>query len=131
MRLLHITDWRDERVAEYRDMSDETALRQRNLFVAEGRLVVRRLLDARQYRIQSLLLNKPAFQSLEPVLQRFDLDIPVLVCETGDFTNITGFNIHRGCLALVERPTASEPESLLTHAHLIVVLESVVNADNV
>ena len=53
------------------------------------------------------------------------------MCETPDFLGITGFNLHRGCLALVERPAAIAPCQILRDARTIVVLEGVANADNV
>ncbi len=31
-------------------------------------------------------------------------DVPIYVCDTHDFAAITGFNLHRGCLALAQRP---------------------------
>jgi tRNA G18 (ribose-2'-O)-methylase SpoU len=45
---------------------------------------------------------------------------------------IAGFNIHRGCLALAERPALAEVADLaLDDARLLVVLEGVNNPDNV
>jgi tRNA G18 (ribose-2'-O)-methylase SpoU len=53
------------------------------------------------------------------------------VCDAGDFVHITGYDIHRGCLALVERPPAAALHDVLRPARLVAVLESVTNADNV
>ena len=58
----------DARAAAYRDMSDGELLRSRGLFVAEGRLVVRRLIEDRRYTIESLLLNDSSHRDLEPIL---------------------------------------------------------------
>jgi tRNA G18 (ribose-2'-O)-methylase SpoU len=43
----------------------------------------------------------------------------------------TGFDLHRGCLALAERPPARGFEGVVAAADLFVVLERVVDADNV
>jgi tRNA G18 (ribose-2'-O)-methylase SpoU len=44
---------------------------------------------------------------------------------------VTGFNIHRGCLALGERGAAGDVTVLARDARRLVVLEQVANADNV
>jgi tRNA G18 (ribose-2'-O)-methylase SpoU len=121
----------DPRVAEYRDVPEPELIRARGLFVAEGRLVVRRLIDERRYRVRSLLLNKAARRELEPWVARLDPDVPVYVCAADHFLDVTGLDIHRGCLALVERPPASPLDNVLRDARLAVALEDVTNADNV
>ena len=55
-------------------------------------------------------------------------DTPVFVCRSGDFLGITGYDLHRGCLALVERPPALPIATLLENARLLVVVERVTNA---
>jgi tRNA G18 (ribose-2'-O)-methylase SpoU len=64
-------------------------------------------------------------------LDRLSVDVPIYVCEAEDFLGITGHDIHRGCLALVERPPAISIQALLAHQNTAVVLEGVTNADNV
>jgi tRNA G18 (ribose-2'-O)-methylase SpoU len=44
---------------------------------------------------------------------------------------VTGFNIHRGCLAIGERPPALPWTAVVQDASLLVMLERVSNADNV
>ena len=72
--------------------------------MGEGRLVVRRLLEDPRYRVRSVLVSPAAYDqladSLAPLLER----IPIYVCGLRDFGELTGYNIHRGCLALAERP---------------------------
>jgi tRNA G18 (ribose-2'-O)-methylase SpoU len=121
----------DPRVAEYRDVPEPELIRARGLFVAEGRLVVRRLIDERRYGVRSLLLSEAARVDLEPWLARLDPDVPVYVCAADHFLDMTGLDIHRGCLALVERPPASPLDEVLRDARLAVALEGVTNADNV
>jgi tRNA G18 (ribose-2'-O)-methylase SpoU len=58
-------------------------------------------------------------------------DIPVYVCDTDEFAAITGFNLHRGCLALAERPAARAFDDVVRAADLLLVLEAVTDADNV
>jgi tRNA G18 (ribose-2'-O)-methylase SpoU len=121
----------DPRLALYRSVADPDLARAHNLFVAEGRFVVRRVLEDSRYHVHSLLLNDAAHRDLEPLLARHDASIPVFVCATQDFRTITGFNIHRGCLALVKRPAPLAIGDVIGGARRIVVLEAVANADNV
>jgi tRNA G18 (ribose-2'-O)-methylase SpoU len=111
--------------------SDPDLARTRGLFVAEGRLVVRRLVEGRRFRIQSLLLKEAAAVELEPVLRALDPGVPVYVGPVGQFRDVTGFNIHRGCLALAERPEPLRLDAALEGARLVLVLEGVANPDNV
>jgi len=120
----------DPRVADYREIGDHDRLVARGLFVAESRLVVERLLDDR-VRIQSLLLNRAALEALRPRLETLGRETTTFLGATEDLEALTGYNIHRGCLALAERPAPRLLDDLLMRAHSIVLLESVANPDNV
>ncbi|HEY3043641.1 MAG TPA: RNA methyltransferase [Vicinamibacterales bacterium] len=121
----------DPRVADYRGVSEPELLRSRDLFVAEGRMVVTRLIEDGRWILRSVLVSAAARQDLEQTLAVVAARVPIFVCEAADFLGITGHDIHRGCLALVERPPALPLEAALTGARLVVVLEGVSNADNV
>jgi tRNA G18 (ribose-2'-O)-methylase SpoU len=121
----------DPRIAGYRSLSDGDLFRRRGLFVAEGRLVVTRLLREAQYAVQSLLLNPAARRALAAEVAALNGQIPIYVAETDVFAAITGFNIHRGCLALAARPADASPLDVIRSADLVLVLEGVANADNV
>jgi tRNA G18 (ribose-2'-O)-methylase SpoU len=131
MPVERITRANDPRVAVYRDVPDAELVRSRGLFVAEGRLVVRRVIEDGRYRVHSLLVSEAARQALEPAIATLPPDVPVYVCDTGDFLGIAGYDVHRGCLALVERPPVTPIASLLDLARTLVVVEGVTNADNV
>ena len=111
-------------------MSDGELLRRRNRFVAEGRLVVGRLLES-GHSVESVLLNDASFHALESQLSLLPRDVPIYVCATGEFAAITGINLHRGCLALAERPMDRPLADVLQAADLLLVLEAVADADNV
>ena len=129
MPVVRIDRFDDPRIADYRNVSDAELLRLRNRFVAEGRLVVSRLLDA-GIRVESLLLNAASFRALEASLASRQ-DLPVYVCEREELAAITGFNLHRGCLALAERPGDRLLLDIARHSDLLLVLEGVADADNV
>src|SRR5438067_403106 len=121
----------DPRLADYRGVSDSELLRSRNLFIAEGRIVVTRLIEDGRWTLRSVLVSAAAKRDLEPMLSVIAAQAPVLVCAATDFLGITGHDIHRGCLALVERPPAVSLDATLAGTRLAVVLEGVSNADNV
>lgn len=130
MPLLSISNADDPRLADYRNIPDPELLERHGVFVAEGRLVVRRLIGGRRHRVRSVMVTETARAALEDVLGTLD-DVPIFVVPLAVMTSITGFNIHRGCLAIAERPTAADPRSLVESATRLIVLERVANADNV
>ena len=121
----------DPRVQDYRAVSEPELVRDSGLFIAEGRLVVRRAIEDGRYRIRSLLLSETARRDLEPVLGHLPEDVPIYISAASDFLTITGFDMHRGCLALVRRPAVLSVENVLGTARMVVILEAVANADNV
>ena len=120
----------DPRLDDYRLLANPDALREKGLFVAEGRLVVRRLLDASRFRVRSVLVTHAAYDAMRALLEATEAE--VLVVDQGTVNGIVGFNIHRGCLALAERPAAATLHDLPLHSmRRIIVLEGVNNPDNV
>src|SRR5262245_55772101 len=126
-----ITGPDDPRVADYRTIAEPELLRSRNLFVADGRLVVKRLLTDARWKVRSVLVSDAAARQLATALSALPRETPVFVTGASDFLGITGHNIHRGCLALVERPRAVVLGELTGTIRVAIVLEDVTNADNV
>jgi tRNA G18 (ribose-2'-O)-methylase SpoU len=132
MAVERLTGPDDPRVADYRDFAEHELVRSRGLFIAEGRLVVRRLIEDRRHTLRSVLVSEAAHRALEATLAA--VHAPVYICEASDFTGITGHDLHRGCLALVERPAALDLHAILEPLGpmaTLIVLEGVANADNV
>lgn len=130
MAVVHINRFDDARLEAYRGVTDAELMRKRGLFVAEGRLVLRRVVDA-GHRVKSVLVNPASYSALGSTLMRLPVDVPVYVCDQEDFARITGFNLHRGCLALVERPAPRPALEVAAQARRLLVLEDVADADNV
>jgi tRNA G18 (ribose-2'-O)-methylase SpoU len=131
MSVERISDPHDPRIEAYRSVPEPALVRARGVFVAEGRLVVRRLIEDARYRVHSLLLSDAALQSLESSLAALPPHVPVYVCGAADFLGITGYDIHRGCLALAARPAPQPIDELLAPARSVIVLEGVSDAGNV
>jgi len=121
----------DPRVAAYRGVRDRDLLRAEGRFVAEGRLVVRRVIDDERFHVESVLVNDAALKDLEAALAAAAARVPVLVCSPDDLAAIAGYHVHRGCLALVRRPPPAVVDAVVAAARRLVVLEGVANADNV
>lgn len=130
MPIVPLSSLDDPRLAGYRQISEPELVRERGLFVAEGRLVVERVIR-QGFTIQSLLLNAAAHAALLPLLGALERETPVYVADAAEFQRLTGHDFHRGCLALVERPAPLPLARLLGGARSLVVLEGVSNPDNV
>jgi tRNA G18 (ribose-2'-O)-methylase SpoU len=121
----------DPRLADYRSVSDPELARARGLFIAEGRLVVQRVIADGRYTVRSVLVSEASRRDLESSLALVSGRAPIFVCQSDAFKGITGYHLHRGCVALVERPPARTAADVLRVTELAVVLEAVANADNV
>jgi tRNA G18 (ribose-2'-O)-methylase SpoU len=121
----------DPRVAAFHGLRDGDLLRSRGLFVAEGRLVVRRVLADSRYRVQSVLVNDAALRDLEQAMAALDAAVPIFVCTADQLAGVAGYDVHRGCLALVHRPPPETVDAVAAASTTLVVLEGVANADNV
>jgi len=124
-----VTDPDDPRIGDYRNIPDPALLHDRRLFVAEGRLVVRRLLAANGLATRSVMVTTAALAALGDDIDR-DATLIFLVPQAV-MNMVTGFNIHRGCLAIGERPAPLDWRGLARRASRLVVLERIANADNV
>lgn len=120
----------DPRVAAYAHVGDAAWLREHGLFVAEGRLVVQRLVEDRRIPVASVLITPAAAAALRDVLAALPDESPAFVCEPEELRALAGIKFHRGCLALARRPPLP-PLSSFTHTRLLVALESVADPDNV
>jgi tRNA G18 (ribose-2'-O)-methylase SpoU len=120
----------DPRLDDYRAIADPVELGRRGRFIAEGRLVLRRLLTLTGFRVRSILLTDTAYASLRDAVD--GVTAPVYVVSRKAMSDIAGFNIHRGCLASVERPAPRAFASLaLSTVGRVVALEGVSNPDNI
>lgn len=102
-----IADPHDSRLAVYRDLPNANPTRRSGVFVAEGWLLVERLVKSR-YGIASILLDERFVESLGPQLPN---DVPIYVVPTAWVSEIVGFKFHRGVLACGQRcaePTLAE-----------------------
>ena len=117
-------------LSPYRDIADHAALQRAGLFVVEGRLVVERLLEDRRFQVHSVVVTPAARRAMRPTFEA-RLDVSVHVVETEALEAITGFDFHRGCLALAWRQEAPIATEELATATRILAIEGVGNPDNI
>jgi tRNA G18 (ribose-2'-O)-methylase SpoU len=127
-----VSDAADTRLADYMALTD-VALRRRKepadgLFIAEGEKVIRRAVDA-GYRVRSLLLAQARVEALGDVLGA--ADAPCYVAGPELLAQVTGFNVHRGALAAMQRRPLPPVSRLLATARRVVVLEDLNNHTNI
>jgi tRNA G18 (ribose-2'-O)-methylase SpoU len=112
-----ITDPDDPRLADYRHLRD-VQLRQsleseHGLFLAEGEKVVRRAVEA-GYPVRSFLMAPRWLDGLAEVLE--STDAPCYVLEESLAEEVTGFHVHRGALASLQRTPLPSVEDVLVGA---------------
>src|ERR1700712_1525478 len=99
-----ITDPADPRLADYRDLRDvqlrEHLEAEHGLFIAEGEKVVRRALEA-GFTARSFLMAPRWLDGLADLLSASSA--PVYVMDEALIEGVTGFHVHRGALASLER----------------------------
>jgi tRNA G18 (ribose-2'-O)-methylase SpoU len=116
--------------AEYTMVADPAALERAGLFVAEGRLVVQRLVEDARFFVHSVAVTPTALAVLEQALDAVATRPPLFVCDVDELRATTGFDFHRGCLALAFRPEAPALPDL-SSARRLLALEGIGNPDNV
>lgn len=127
----------DPRLEVYRNVREADLVGRRGLFIAEGRLVVRTLLGAARFPCRSVLVTPVALEAIREAFETSKKNPEVLVASQEVMNHVVGFDIHRGCLAVGERPTVrvdDEWERVLPEGEdtaRVVVLENLTNHDNV
>jgi tRNA G18 (ribose-2'-O)-methylase SpoU len=120
-----VDDPGDERVAGYARLTD-AGHRSDGTFVLEGRLAVERAVAA-GVRLRSLLLaahKAHLAASLAP-------GVPAYVAERPVLRALTGFDVHRGVLAVADRPAPRAAAEVLDGASLALLVEGVTDGENV
>lgn len=130
--LVEVDDAADPRLADYRDLRDVSLRRhveaEHGLFLAEGEKVVRRSVEA-GYRPRSFLMAPRWLDGLADVLATSDA--PCYVVSEQLAEEVTGFHVHRGALASLERRPLPSVDEVLDGARSVLVLEEVVDHTNV
>ncbi|MEU5402943.1 RNA methyltransferase [Streptomyces sp. NPDC005963] len=130
--LITVEDPDDPRLSDYTDLTDVELRRRREpaegLFIAEGEKVIRRAQDA-GYPMRSMLLSAKWVDTMRDVIDASAQ--PVYVVSPDLAERVTGYHVHRGALASMQRRPLPAPDELLTVARRVVVMESVNDHTNI
>jgi len=121
-------------LAPYRSLKRSAEHAKLGLFVVEGDKVLDRMLDS-EFTVISVLLVKERFAEYEPRLRaRPEKDIAVYVCEKSVMTELVGFEIYQGVLAIGKTPATLALPQILARCPrplFFVAMDGLSNAENV
>jgi tRNA G18 (ribose-2'-O)-methylase SpoU len=125
--VIEVSEVDDPRLADYRHLKDRAlSAAGGGRFIAESERVVERLLQS-TLAVHSLLLTRARLTTLGPALLAARRRCPVYLAEQALLNQIAGFPVHRGCLAVGQRPATAD---IPAGARTLLVLEDLVDADN-
>jgi tRNA G18 (ribose-2'-O)-methylase SpoU len=132
--LIEITELSDPRLADYSHQTD-VALRkaqgsEHGLYLAESALVLERAVRA-GHTPRSVLALGGSVDDAVSALGPFAATTPIFVGPGDLLAELTGYILHRGIVASMNRPALQPVEALLADARLVVVLENVADPTNV
>lgn len=132
MNRLLITDSSDSRLDDFRNLNHSDNRPDlpggKGLVIAEGPLVISRLLESR-FPVRALIGFK---NKLDTFLSEHTVgDIPIYEVERDTLAEVAGFDMHRGLLAAAERVEDPPVAEVLEGATTVVVLEGVGDHENI
>ena len=132
--IIEITDFTAPELDVYARLTEAQLLNRfepkKGQFIAESPKVIERALDAGCVPLSILVEKRHITGEAKGVIERCG-DIPVYTAEMDVLTNLTGYQLTRGLLCAMLRPTLPTVEDICKNATRIAVLESVMNPTNV
>jgi tRNA G18 (ribose-2'-O)-methylase SpoU len=129
---IRIEDPDDPRLADYRCVRERDLVGRGGGFIAEGVVVLEKLIRAGRHPLRSVLVAQKRTEALAPLLAALPPGVPAYAASQAVMDCVVGFPIHRGVLAAGTRADL-EIESLLDGlppAALVVGLVGIANHDN-
>jgi tRNA G18 (ribose-2'-O)-methylase SpoU len=127
-----VADPDDPRLEPYRSVRERDLVGRSGLFIAEGRVVLEKLIASGRHPVRSVLVAEKRLESLSEVLAGLPPEVPVYAAGQAVMDQVAGFPIHRGILAVGERaePSARALLAGLPQTALVVALSAIANHDN-
>lgn len=133
MTTTSITDPDDPRIAGYRHIRERDLRGRDGLYVAEGEVVLAKVLHNSRHRLESLLIAEKRIDTLADLLAKVPDDVPIYAASQPVLDAIAGFPLHRGILALARPPAPMSAEALLSalpEQAVVLALMGIANHDN-
>jgi tRNA G18 (ribose-2'-O)-methylase SpoU len=130
MKVVEVADITDPRLADFGRTTDVLLKNGRGphgLYIAESALVLERSIRAGHMPRAVLALA----EAVDEAIALVGPDVPVFCGPDAMLTELTGYRLHRGLIASVERPPLPDPTAVLADARRVVILENVVDPTNV
>jgi tRNA G18 (ribose-2'-O)-methylase SpoU len=130
--VIRIDDPDDPRLADYRDVRERDLVGRSGGFIAEGVVVLEKLVAAGRHPLASVLVTEQRLDALAALLDSVAAEVPVYAASQAAMDRLTGFHIHRGVLAPGRRaePSADALVEGLPARALVVGLVGIANHDN-
>jgi tRNA G18 (ribose-2'-O)-methylase SpoU len=128
MGVVVITDRDDPMLDPYRALKDARVRDDAGLFVAEGMLVIERLV-ASTYEVASILCAPARTKAIREFLG--ERPIPLIVASNEVMSSVAGFPLHRGAMALGRRRVLPDAVALASTAQRVLIADDVTNPDNI
>jgi tRNA G18 (ribose-2'-O)-methylase SpoU len=129
-----VSDVSDPRLSDYVSLTDVRLRRsletEHGLFIAEGDKVIRRAIAA-GYPVRSLLVADDKLSATAEVAAALPVSVPFYVLPADAAEQLTGYRVHRGALASMNRVPLPPVSQVIAGAQRIVVLEDIVDHANV
>ncbi|MEV0356984.1 RNA methyltransferase [Nocardia sp. NPDC050697] len=129
--VIDLADPADPRLDDFRDLKNADRRPdlpgRKGLVIAEGTVVVRRMLGSR-FAPSALLGVARRFEELAGDLA--GVEVPCYRTSAEVMAEVVGFHLNRGVLAVARRPAAFTMAELLDGAHTVAVLEGVNDHEN-
>ncbi|MET8576265.1 RNA methyltransferase [Streptomyces sp. NPDC005012] len=130
--LIPVDDPADPRLADYTGLTDVELRRRREpaegLFIAEGEKVIRRAVEA-GYGMRSMMLTAKWTGVMADLIGATDAPVHLVTPEVAE--QVTGYHVHRGALASMEREPLRDVAELLPGARRVAVFEDIVDHANI
>ena len=131
-RVTLIDDPDDPRLADYRQVRERDLVGRQGGFIAEGVVVLEKLIHGRRHPLRSVLIAEKRAESLQPLLAKLPEAVEVFAAGQAVMDTVVGFPIHRGVLAVGARaePGLDAVLAALPERALVVGLVGIANHDN-
>ena len=133
VQIIAIDDPEDPRLADYRQVRERDLVGRDGAFIAEGQVVIEKLIAAGRHPLRSVLAAQKRVAGLADLFAGLPDGTPVYAAGQAVMDAVVGFPIHRGLLAAGERaePTADTLIAGLPERALVVGLVGIANHDNI